>query len=95
MRLERPLAFVVTHSGRGGAVTCRSQAGELSLAIELESGGAFTVWLRGAGLVSPEGKARRLEPDDRRLLYDELRAFLDSTGRERWAIEPRAAPQEP
>lgn len=87
MQLGRPLAFVVTHSGRGGAVTCRCHAGEVSLAIELEAEGAFTVWLRGARLVSPDGKARRIERDDRELLHDELRAFLDTTGRERWAIE--------
>jgi hypothetical protein len=87
MLLTPPLVFAVTHSGRGGAVTCRSRAGEVSLAIELEAEGAFSVWLRGARLVTLEGKERRLHRDDRDLLHDELRAWLDASGRERWAIE--------
>jgi hypothetical protein len=88
MPLREPLAFSVTHVGRGGDVTCRCDAGEILLAIELEAGGAFSVWLRGARLVRADGKARALRADERRLVLERLRAWLDTTDRNGWEIEP-------
>ncbi len=87
MRVREPLSFSVAHAGRGGEVECRSSAGRIALALEVQAGGAFSVWLRGAQLAPPDGEPRRLDPGERRLVRDRLRTWLDETGRERWAIE--------
>jgi len=89
MRVEEPLSFSVTHIGRGGYVRIRSSAGEILLAIEMLAGGSFAVFLRGArvaaGHVDADG--RRLRTYERQLVLERLRGWLDSTGRECWAIE--------
>jgi hypothetical protein len=87
MPVREPFEFSVTHVGRGGEVTCRCDAGTISLAIELEAGGEFSVWLRGARLVSDGRKERALRADERRLVLERLRAWLEATGREGWAVE--------
>jgi len=87
MRVREPLVFSAQHVGRGGDVVCQSEAGELRLALEMQPGGDFCVWLRGARLVMPAAKERRLSTDERRLLAVHLRAWLDSSGRATWAIQ--------
>lgn len=87
MRVRAPLVFSAQHVGRGGNVVCQCEAGELRLALEMQSGGDFCVWLRGARLATSAAKERRLSTDERRLLDFHLRAWLDSSGRANWAIE--------
>jgi hypothetical protein len=87
MPVRDPLEFSVTHVGRGGHLKCGCSAGEIRLAIELETGGAFSVYLRGARLVNGDGKTRALRTGERLLVLERLRAWLDATGREPWTVE--------
>jgi hypothetical protein len=87
MRIQEPLTFAVTHVGRGGDVACRCGAGELLLPIEMEAEGFFCVWLRGARLATPGRKERPLRTEERKLVIERLRAWLDATGRTGWSIE--------
>jgi len=87
MRIKEPLAFSVQHVGRGGNVVCHCEAGEIRLAIEMQSVDGFCVWLRGARLATSPTTARRLGTDERRLVSENLRAWLDSSGRASWTIE--------
>lgn len=88
MRVTEPFAFSVSHQGRGGHLTCTCEAGMISLGIEMEPTGDFSVSLRGAQVRSPSGKSRRLRKDERPILFDRLRAWLDETERMEWVIEP-------
>lgn len=87
MRIREPLAFSVHHVGRGGSVIAHCEAGELRLALEMQSDGAFCVWLRGVRLAMSTLGERRLTTDERRLVSDQLRAWLDSSSRATWTIE--------
>lgn len=87
MRIREPLAFSVQHIGRGGKVIGHGEAGELRLELEMQSDGGFCVWLRGARLATAGGKERPLTGDERQLVGEQLRAWLDSTDRTSWTIE--------
>lgn len=87
MRVREPFEFSVRHVGRGGDVACGCAAGQLQLALEMQSDGAFCVWLRGARLATSTARERRLRTDERRLVLEHLRAWLDSSGRASWTIE--------
>jgi hypothetical protein len=87
MRVGEPFRFELTHLGRGGTLACRCEAGEIGLAIELVDQGNFAVWLLGARLTKPDGTVRRLRTDERKLVLERVRAWLDANGRERWYIE--------
>lgn len=87
MRVTEPLAFSVQHAGRGGDVVCRCAAGELRMPLEMQPEGGFCVWLRGARLATSAAGARRLSTDERRLVLERLRAWLDGNGRASWGIE--------
>lgn len=82
-----PTEFTVTHQGRGGHVTGRDPSGEVELAIAMESGGQFSVWLRGATFRAVDGRPRKPPPAERARLRAALRAWLDATGRDGWTIE--------
>lgn len=88
MRVSVPFSFTVSHAGRGGEITCQCEAGTISLGIEVGSQGDFTVLLRGAQLASPNRRSRRLRKEERAILFDRLRDWLDETGRTGWVIEP-------
>lgn len=84
--MKGPLSFSVNHEGRGGMVTCRTDTGQVELALEM-AGNGFCVWVRGARVRTLAGKHRHLRPAERQLLLDELRAWLDKTQRANWLIE--------
>ncbi len=94
MRVVGPFSFSVTHSGRGGEIVGRCAAGTLALAIEMHPNGRFSTGLRGVQLrTAGDDKRRRLRPEERRIVFDRLRAWLDESGRRGWVIEP-ARPNE-
>lgn len=84
----RAQQFSVTHVGRSGWVSCECEAGTISLGIEMGPKGDFSVFMRGAQLTLPSGRSRRVRKDERSMLFDRLRAWLDETGRMGWVIEP-------
>ncbi len=80
-------SFTVAHEGRGGHVIGRDPGGEVELAIAMEPGGQFSVWLRGATFRKLDGRSRKPPPAERARLRAELRAWLDASGRDGWTIE--------
>lgn len=87
--MSEPFAFSVTHSGRGGQLTCQCAAGVIILALEMGPHGAFSTGLSGARLEAPGGgTGRPLRPEEREAIMDALRSWLDETGRHPWVVEP-------